>query len=114
MCQKLVDAVRRWMYKMGLIKGIKEITEYKDIAADEEHYQLVAVWQDLYRGYYEPWHRIEFHTVQGEKARKRNSLRMPKVASEKMARHELNEKCGINISDEALATDIERNFKLNI
>lgn len=113
MFRKLVDAVRRWMYKMGLIKGLKEITEYKDIAADEEHYQRVAMWQDLYRGYYEPWHRIEYHTVQGKKARKRHSLRMPKVVSEEMARLVFNEKCRINISDETLATEIERVFKRN-
>ena len=96
------------MYKMGLIKGLKEITEYKDIAADEEHYQRVAMWQDLYRGYYEPWHRIEYHTVQGKKARKRHSLRMPKVASEEMARLGCNEKWRSNISDEAVAAEISR------
>jgi len=45
--------------------------------------------------------------VSGHKTRTRKSLKMPKVVSAEMARLVFNEKCRINISDEALSEEIE-------
>ena len=49
MWRLIANMIRRWMYKMGLIKGLKNITEYKDAVADEEHYQRIEKWKALYR-----------------------------------------------------------------
>src|SRR5690606_21613360 len=54
-----------------------------------------------------------YHTVSGHKTRTRKSLRMPKVVSAEMARLVFNEKCRINISDEALSEEIEAVLKRN-
>lgn len=113
MWRLIADTIRRWMYKMGLIKGLKSITEYKDAVADEEHYQRIEKWKALYRGYLEEFHKVVYHTVSGHKTRTRKSLKMPKVVSAEMARLVFNEKCRINISDEALSEEIEKVLKRN-
>jgi len=44
MISKIIAFVRQVMYRMGLIKGIKNLSEHKDIAADEEHYKRIDMW----------------------------------------------------------------------
>jgi A118 family predicted phage portal protein len=112
MWKNLLARIKAVMYRMGLIKGIQNITQL-DIAADEEHYRLVDMWYALYKGYLatgldgEPWHNVKYHTINGPKTRRMHSLNMPKVASEEMARLVFNEKCRINVSDDELAENIE-------
>src|SRR5690606_41590148 len=106
---RFIAMIRRWMYKMGLIKGLKN--KYKDAVADEAHYQRIEKWKALYRGYLEEFHKVVYHTVRGHKTRTRKSLKMPKVVSAEMARLEFNEKYRINMSNEALSEGIAKVLK---
>ena len=118
MLTRLISFIRQVMYRMGLIRGIQNISQL-DVATDEEHYRLVDMWHSLYKGYLstgldgEPWHDVKYHTINGPKTRRMHSLNMPKVASEEMARLVFNEKCRINVSDEELAENIGAVLKQN-
>lgn len=101
------------MYKMKLLKGIKKLSDYKDIQLSDEQYQLIDVWKSLYKGFYEKWHKLSYRTIAGEKTRQMATLGMPKVISQEMATLVFNEKCEISISDKMLGEDIESVFKAN-
>jgi A118 family predicted phage portal protein len=113
MFKNLIAKVRQVMYKMGLIKGIKQLSNKREIPANDEMMGLVDKWKAIYAGYLEEWHDIEYQTVNGKKKRKRASMRMAKVASQKMATLIFNEKCEINISDQQLEETIKGILKEN-
>lgn len=106
MFSKIKDTVRRWGYKLGLIKGIKKISEKKDLTISDEMYKDISIWKRLYSGYYDKWHDVEYKTIEGTKQRRMRSLNMAKVATEELATLVFNERCSINISDETLHDDI--------
>jgi A118 family predicted phage portal protein len=103
----IVAKVRGWLYKMGLIKGIKKISDKKEIPINEESYKQIDIWKAIYSGHYDDWHNVKYHTVEGQKSRKMASLNMAKVISQEMAALIFNEKCSINISDKTLSDDIK-------
>lgn len=103
----IVAKVRGWLYKLGLIKGIKKISDKKDIPVNEESYKNIDMWKALYRGHYDEWHNVKYHTLDGQKSRTMASLNMAKVISQEMAALIFNEKCSINISDKTLSDDIK-------
>ncbi|MBJ8031454.1 phage portal protein [Bacillus cereus group sp. N21] len=107
MFKTIVDTVRRWMYKLNLIKGIKKISDKKEIPINEESYKKIDMWKALYSGHYDEWHNVKYHTVEGQKSRKMASLNMAKVISQEMAALIFNEKCSINISDDTLSENIK-------
>ncbi|PHB11478.1 portal protein [Bacillus pseudomycoides] len=103
----IVAKVRGWLYKLGLIKGIKKISDKKDIPVNEESYKQIDMWKAIYSGHYDDWHNVKYHTIEGQKSRKMASLNMAKVISQEMAALIFNEKCSINISDKTLSDDIK-------
>lgn len=107
MFKAIVDTVRRWMYKLNLIKGIKKISDKKDIPINEESYKHIDMWKALYSGHYDDWHNVKYHTIEGQKSRRMASLNMAKVISQEMAALIFNEKCSINISDKTLSDNIK-------
>ncbi|HFR4157307.1 MULTISPECIES: phage portal protein [Bacillus cereus group] len=107
MFKRLISGIRQVLYKMGLIKGIKKISDKKDIPVNEESYKHIDMWKALYSGYYDEWHNVKYHTIEGQKSRKMASLNMAKVVSQEMAALIFNEKCSINISDKTLSDDIK-------
>jgi A118 family predicted phage portal protein len=111
--KSLIAKIRQVMYRMGLIKGIQKLSDRREIPANEEMYSLIDVWKAIYSGYYEDWHKITYMTLNGQKIRKRASMRMAKVASQKMATLIFNEKCQINISDNQLDETIKEILKQN-
>lgn len=113
MLANIVAKIRGLLYKMGLIKGVRQVTQHRDIAAEDDFYQHIDHWFALYRGHWEGWHKIRYHTVAGERTRWMKSLKMPKVISEEIARLIFNEKCEINVSDEALDENLHQVFKRN-
>jgi A118 family predicted phage portal protein len=113
MFKNLIAKVRQVMYKMGLIKGIKQLSNKREIPTNDEMMGLIDKWRAIYAGYLEEWHDIEYQTVNGKKKRKRASMRMAKVASQKMATLIFNEKCEINISDQTLEKTIKEILKEN-
>ncbi|MGI0534951.1 phage portal protein [Bacillus pfraonensis] len=107
MFSNIVAKVRGWLYKMGLIRGVKKISDKKEIPINEESYKNIDMWKALYSGYYSDWHDVKYHTIEGKKSRKMASLNMAKVISQEMAALIFNEKCSINISDDTLSDNIK-------
>jgi len=95
------------------VRGIRRINELADIYINEEMYDAIEIWKFIYIGYYKPWHDIRFHTIEGEKRRRMDSLNMAKVVSSEMASLVFDEKCEISASDEALKANLEMVFKQN-
>ncbi|WP_429675569.1 phage portal protein [Bacillus pseudomycoides] len=95
------------MYKMGLIKGIKKVTDNRKISIDEESYRQIDTWKAIYSGHFSEWHDLKYQTIEGQKQRRMASLNMGKVVTQEMASLIFNEKCSINISDEKLFDDIK-------
>lgn len=92
---------------MGLIRGIKKISDKKELPVNEESYKQIDMWKALYSGHYDEWHNVKYHTIEGQKSRKMASLNMAKVISQEMAALIFNEKCSINISDKTLSDKIK-------
>lgn len=92
---------------MGLIRGIKKISDKKELPVNEESYKQIDMWKALYSGHYDEWHNVKYHTIEGQKSRKMASLNMAKVISQEMAALIFNEKCSINISDKTLSDNIK-------
>ncbi|WP_281269973.1 phage portal protein [Gracilibacillus dipsosauri] len=99
---------------MGLIKGMKDLKELKEININEEMYNYIDMWKALYEGYYQNIHDMEYHTIgEGTKTRRMLTLGMAKVISEEMASLVFNEKCEINIDDDKLKKFIDDAFRRN-
>lgn len=98
----MVNKVRGWLYRMGLIKGIEKVAKHKEISMNEEMYQQIEVWKALYKGYHEPWHKLKYHTIEGQQTRRMDTLNMAKTSASEMASLVFNEKCDISISDDPL------------
>ncbi|PFS55868.1 phage portal protein [Bacillus thuringiensis] len=107
MFKRLISGIRQVLYKMGLIRGIKKISDKEDIPVNEESYKYIDMWKALYRGHYDDWHNVKYHTIEGQKSRTMASLNMAKVISQEMAALIFNEKCSINISDKTLSDNIK-------
>ena len=113
MFNSLIMKVRRWLYRVGILKGIQNLNQLKDVNISEEMYQQIDVWKALYNGYYEPFHKLRYKTIDGWKTRKMDTLQMAKTVSSEMAGLVFNEKCEISISDENLSDFIDEVFEDN-
>ena len=112
---KVMELLRKGAIKIGLIKSIEKISEHKDISMNEEMYGLIEMYKDLYRGYHEPWHRIEYQTIEGKQKRNMDTLNMAKTSAAEMASLVFNEKCEISIGDDEneTSTFVDDVFKHN-
>lgn len=113
MFRVLIARIRQVLYRMGIIKGVNSLSEFQDIPLNEEMYQKIEIWKALYQGYYEPFHKITYHTVEGSKHRKMDTLNMPKIVASEMASLVFNEKCEVSISENNLKKFIDQIFKDN-
>ncbi|PFO79969.1 portal protein [Bacillus cereus] len=103
----LINKGKELLYKMGLISGIKKVTDNRKITIDEESYKQIDIWKAIYSGHFSEWHDLKYQTVEGQKQRRMASLNMAKVVTQEMSSLIFNEKCSINISDEALFDNIK-------
>nr|WP_234465823.1 MULTISPECIES: phage portal protein [unclassified Bacillus (in: firmicutes)] len=92
---------------MGIISGIKKVTDNRKITINEESYKQIDVWKAIYSGHFSEWHDLKYQTVEGQKQRRMASLNMAKVVTQEMSSLIFNEKCSINISDEVLFDNIK-------
>lgn len=114
MFKRLLNAVKGGLYRLGLLKGIAKLSEHKDIAMNEEMYNQIETWKALYKGYHEPWHKLTYKTIDGQKTRRMDSLNMAKASASEMASLVFNEKCDISIDNDGLKEFIIDNvFKRN-
>src|SRR5690625_1223223 len=95
----MMDLLKGGLYKLGILKYVKELNELEDIAINEEMYDLIEKWKALYRGYYSEWHDVTYHTIEGVKNRRMDTLNMAKTSASEMASLVFNEKCEISIGD---------------
>ncbi|RXZ03020.1 portal protein, partial [Klebsiella pneumoniae] len=93
---------------MGLISGIKKVTDNRKITIDEESYKQIDIWKAIYSGHFSEWHDLKYQTVEGQKQRRMASLNMAKVVTQEMSSLIFNEKCSINISDKTLFDNIKK------
>src|SRR5699024_8978671 len=98
---------------LGLLKGIDKLSDHKDIALNEKMFQKIDDWKALYAGYHEPFHNIEYHTIDGWKNRTMLTLGLAKVSASEMASLVYNEKCEISIDNNTVSELIEDVFKNN-
>ncbi|MBG0964174.1 phage portal protein [Bacillus sp. SRB1LM] len=103
----LINKGKELLYKMGLISGIKKVTDNRKVTIDEESYKQIDVWKAIYSGHFAEWHNLKYQTIEGQKQRKMASLNMAKVITQEMSSLIFNEKCSINISDEQLFKEIK-------
>lgn len=108
-----MNFLRKGAAYLGLIKSIEKLSDHKDIALNEEMFQKIDDWKALYAGYHEPFHKVEFHTIDGWKNRTMLTLGLAKVSASEMASLVYNEKCEISIDDNAVSELIEEVFKNN-
>src|SRR5690625_5135406 len=95
-----MNAIRKGLIKIGLIKQINELTELENIPDNSEMYNLIEMWKSLYKGYYAEWHDVKYHTIDGHKTRTMDTINMAKTASNGMASLVFNELCEISIGDD--------------
>lgn len=113
MFKNLKEKLRRILYNMKILKGAPSVQQALQLPLSEDMYELIDIWKQLYTGYYGEFHDVQYMTVAGKRNRKRASMKLPKVISQKMATLIYNERCEVNISDQALEKQIKDIFKSN-
>ena len=113
MFDKIKGFIRGGLFRLGLIKSLEKISNFKDIPRSDEMFKNINIWLSLYKGFYEPWHKVTYQTIAGEQTRHLETLNMAKTVASEMASLVFNEKCDISISDEGLAKEIDNVFKAN-
>lgn len=99
MFSKILSLIRRIGAKMGIIRDLDKITDHQKVFVDEEHYERLELNKNIYSGYVEKWHNVEYITSGGTKRnRTMLSLGMGKVVAEEMSRLIFNEKCHIDVA----------------
>nr|MCX3330398.1 portal protein [Bacillus pacificus] len=63
----LINKGKELLYKMGLISGIKKVTDNRKITIDEESYKQIDIWKDIYGGQFSEWHDLRYQTDEGQK-----------------------------------------------
>lgn len=108
-----MNFLRKGAAYLGLIQSLEDISEHKDVSLNEEMFQKIDDWKALYAGYYEPFHKVRYHTLDGWKDRTMLTLGLAKVSAAEMASLVYNEKCEISIDDNTVSELIEEVFKNN-
>jgi A118 family predicted phage portal protein len=114
MFRKILDAIRRGLVKIGLLKSIENLVEHKDVSVNREMFDHIEKWKALYKGFHEDIHEVTYHTIKhGLQKRRIMTMNMPKAAAQEMASLVFNEKCEISIDDDTVAEFIEDIFDNN-
>lgn len=108
-----MNFLRKGAARLGLLKSIEKVTDHKDISMNEEMFNQIEIWKALYKGYYDEWHDVTYHTIDGPKQRKMMTLNMAKTSTAEMASLIYNEKCEISIENDTVAEFIEDVFERN-
>lgn len=90
-----------------------EISDVVGVSVDDDHYDLISKWKQLYSGFCNDIHEITYKTIDGQKKRNMASLKMPKVVSEELSSLIFNEKCQISIGDNDLMENINNVLESN-
>lgn len=113
MWKRILNALKGGLAKIGIIKGLDKIADHKDVSINEAMMKKIEMWMDLYQGYHEPFHKVQYFTLNGQKTRRMKTMNIAKVSAEEMASLVFNEKCDISIGDKTLFEDIKEVFRRN-
>lgn len=94
---------------MGLLKGLKDVTDHKKVNANDEDYKYIDMWKRLYQGHYAEWHNLNYEHNGNPVNRRQLTMNLPKVTAKYMSKLLFNEKVKINIDD-----DKAEEFVLNV
>lgn len=106
MLRTIISKIKAVMYRMGLLRGIKSVSQRASFPVDDGFYQEIDKWLNIYKGYHEPWHKVTYQTVAGQRTRRMNTLNMGKITAEELASLIFNEKCEIHISDGTFSENV--------
>ena len=85
---------------MGIIKSLEDVSEHHNISINEELYDNIRKWLDIYKGYHEDIHKVKYHTIGGgSNTRRKMTLNIAKTSAQEMASLIYNERCEISIGD---------------
>lgn len=101
MFDKIKDTIRGWLSKLGIIKELNDIRNHKKAHIDEEEYNRIALWTDLYRGYPEDGeHEYSYKLLSKSMTRRLLTVNMPKMVAKEMATLVFNEKVEFNVDND--------------
>src|SRR5690625_3431546 len=100
MFNRIKELLKGGLQRLGLLKGIEKLSDHKDIFMNEEMYNLIEMYKDLYKGFHADWHNVEYQTIDGKQTRRMDTLNMAKTSAAEMASLVFNEKCEISIGDD--------------
>ncbi|EUJ47662.1 phage portal protein [Listeria fleischmannii] len=101
MWSKIVAFGKGVLAKLNIIKVLNTVHDHKKINIDEKELQRIEIYEKLYAGYYEKFHKYSVKLPNGNREqRERLTMRMPKHLSEYLAGLIYNEKCNLNVGSE--------------
>ncbi|EAE7284466.1 phage portal protein [Listeria seeligeri] len=100
MINQIIASVKGVMRRMGLLKGLKNVTDHKKVNANDEDYKYIDIWKRLYQGHYAEWHNLNYEHNGNPVNRRQLSMNLPKVTAKYMSKLLFNEKVKINIDNE--------------
>src|SRR5690554_3803463 len=109
----IASTIRGWLTKMGIIKELNSVLDYRSFPISNEFFQKIDMWKAIYSGYYPKWHRVKYHTVDGPRERDMETMGMAKVVAQEMASLIFNERCSISVSDQNFNELVEDVFEQN-
>jgi len=97
--EKISNILKRGFDKMSFAEGTNSIFELKGISGFESFYNnYIYVWNQIYGGYYDKWHKSAYKTVDGlNRERRLLSLNTAKALCAEMAELTWNEKCIVEV-----------------
>lgn len=113
MFSSILAKIRQVLTKVGLLKNIQSVADVTDIPIDDSYYSMIDMWLCIYKGFYGDWHNVSYHTIDGPRNRKMDTMKMGKIVSEEMARLVFNEKVNINISPNEYSDNIHNVLNKN-
>ena len=105
--------ITRWGQRLGIIDKLKELNDHEEIIVNDDFYNKLKVWRELYKGYHDDFHLVSEMTLEGPSERKIYSLGLPKVIANEMATLIFNERAEISVSDEKFGEYIQQVLKDN-
>lgn len=102
MFERLKLFMRKVGVTLGFIENVQKVTEHKKVNQGNGHFELVDVNKDLYKGFLDDWHTLDYRNSYGQpKQRKVMSMKMAKVSAQHMAKVTVNEGFTVNIDGES-------------
>lgn len=99
MFERLKKAAGEVLYKMGIVKEMRDVVEVRKIPPLDKFYtDYIEKWKSIYSGYCGEWHDVKFSTVSGGRSRRMATLNAAKALCAELSGLVFNEECDVNVS----------------